>query len=94
MFPSHDSGGGIFRILPGHQETETFNTFFETSHQLNASHLAKMYELDYFEANDEITLQQQYSAFINQNEKPSILEVFTPEKENNGILLEFFRQLK
>ena len=90
----NNSGGGIFRILPGHQETETFNTYFETSHQLNASHLAKMYGLDYFEANDEITLQQQYSAFLNQNEKPSILEVFTPEKENNGILLEFFRQLK
>lgn len=90
----NNSGGGIFRILPGHQETETFNTYFETSHQLNNSHLAKMYGLDYFEANDEITLQQQYSAFLNQNEKPSILEVFTPEKENNGILLEFFRQLK
>ena len=41
----NNSGGGIFRILPGHQETETFNTYFETSHQLNASHLAKMYGL-------------------------------------------------
>ncbi|RAK19765.1 2-succinyl-5-enolpyruvyl-6-hydroxy-3-cyclohexene-1-carboxylate synthase [Flavobacterium aquaticum] len=90
----NNSGGGIFRILPGHQETETFNTYFETSHQLNASHLAKMFGLDYFEANDEMTLQQQYTAFLNQNEKPSILEVFTPEKENNGILLDFFRRLK
>jgi 2-succinyl-5-enolpyruvyl-6-hydroxy-3-cyclohexene-1-carboxylate synthase len=90
----NNSGGGIFRILPGHQETETFNTYFETSHQLNASHLAKMYGFDYFEANDETTLQQQYSAFLSQNEKPSILEIFTPEKENNGILLEFFRGLK
>lgn len=90
----NNSGGGIFRILPGHQETETFNTYFETSHQLNASHLAKMYGFDYFEANDEASLQQQYVKFLNQNEKPSILEVFTPEKENNGILLEFFRGLK
>ena len=90
----NNSGGGIFRILPGHQETETFNTYFETSHQLNASHLAKMYGFDYFEANDEATLQQQYKSFLNQNEKPSILEIFTPEKENNGILLEFFRGLK
>lgn len=89
----NNSGGGIFRILPGHQETETFNTFFETSHQLNASHLAKMYGLDYFEANDETSLKQQYSAFLNQNEKPSILEIFTPEKENDAILLEFFRNL-
>jgi 2-succinyl-5-enolpyruvyl-6-hydroxy-3-cyclohexene-1-carboxylate synthase len=39
----NNGGGGIFRILPGHEETPTFNTFFETSHQLNASHLAKMY---------------------------------------------------
>ncbi len=90
----NNSGGGIFRILPGHQETETFNTYFETSHQLNSSNLAKMYGLDYFEASDDTTLQQQYSAFLNQNEKPSILEIFTPEKENNGILLEFFRRLK
>lgn len=90
----NNSGGGIFRILPGHQETETFNRYFETSHQLNASHLAKMYGLDYFEANDETSLQQQYSAFLNQNEKPSILEIFTPEKVNNGILLAFFSQLR
>ena len=90
----NNSGGGIFRILPGHQETETFNTYFETSHQLNASHLAKMYNFDYFEANDEVSLNQQYAAFLNQNEKPSILEIFTPEKENNGILLDFFRRLK
>lgn len=90
----NNNGGGIFRILPGHQETETFNTYFETSHQLNASHLANMYGLDYFQASDEKTLQQQYTKFLNQNEKPSILEIFTPEKENNGILLEFFRRLK
>ncbi|WP_445719911.1 2-succinyl-5-enolpyruvyl-6-hydroxy-3-cyclohexene-1-carboxylic-acid synthase [Flavobacterium sp.] len=89
----NNSGGGIFRILPGHQETETFNTYFETSHQLNASHLAKMYGFDYFEANNETTLKQQYSAFLNQNEKPSILEIFTPKKENDAILLSFFRNL-
>ena len=90
----NNGGGGIFRILPGHEETETFNTFFETSHQLNASHLAKMYGLDYFEAQDELSLAQQYKAFITQNKRPSILEIFTPEKVNDLVLLEFFRKLK
>lgn len=90
----NNGGGGIFRILPGHQETATFNTYFETSHELNASHLAKMYGFVYFEANDENSLHQQYTAFFNQNDKPSILEIFTPEKENNEILLAFFRMLK
>ena len=90
----NNGGGGIFRILPGHEETETFNTFFETSHQLNASHLAKMYGLDYFEAQDELSLAHQYKAFMNQNKRPSILEIFTPEKVNDLVLLEFFRKLK
>ena len=90
----NNAGGGIFRILPGHEETETFNTFFETSHQLNASHLAKMYGLLYFKAMDEISLDQQFSIFLTQNEQPSILEIFTPEKVNDLVLLEFFRKLK
>lgn len=90
----NNGGGGIFRILPGHEETETFNTYFETSHQLNASHLAKMYGLDYFEAQDELSLDQQFSAFLAQNEQPSILEIFTPEKVNDSVLLDFFRKLK
>ena len=90
----NNGGGGIFRILPGHEETETFNTYFETSHQLNASHLAKMYGLNYFKAQDEISLDQQFSIFLAQNEKPSILEIFTPEKVNDLVLLDFFRKLK
>ena len=89
----NNRGGGIFRILPGHEETETFNTYFETSHQLNASHLAEMYGLAYFEAQNENSLAQQYAAFLNQNEKPSILEIFTPEKLNDQVVLDFFRKL-
>lgn len=89
----NNGGGGIFRILPGHEETETFNTYFETSHQLNASHLAKMYGLDYFKATDETSLDQQFSVFLAQNEQPSILEIFTPEKVNDSVLLDFFKEL-
>lgn len=87
----NNSGGGIFRILPGHEENEVFNTFFETSHHLNASHLAAMYNFNYHSAKDEISLENQWPIFINQNDKPSILEVFTPEKLNNKILLSYFK---
>lgn len=90
----NNGGGGIFRILPGHEDTETFNTYFETSHQLNASHLAKMYGLDYFKATDETSLDKQFSAFLTRNEQPSILEIFTPEKVNDLVLLDYFRKLK
>lgn len=89
----NNSGGGIFRILPGHQETPTFNTFFETSHQLNASQLAKMFNFQYFEANSLEGLKENWKAFITNEKQPSILEIFTPEKENNAILLDFFKKI-
>ena len=89
----NNGGGGIFRILPGHQETETFNVFFETSHCLTAEHLAKMYQLDYTTASDEATLKRGLSQLYKQNEKPMILEVFTPTRENDKLLNDYFKAL-
>ncbi|MEN9326994.1 MAG: Menaquinone biosynthesis protein MenD : 2-succinyl-6-hydroxy-2,4-cyclohexadiene-carboxylate [Bacteroidota bacterium] len=89
----NNSGGGIFRILPGHQETETFNTFFETSHQLTAEHLAKMYDFEYTSVQNEIELYSVWNSLISNQNTPSILEIFTPEKINDTVLLDYFRKL-
>jgi 2-succinyl-5-enolpyruvyl-6-hydroxy-3-cyclohexene-1-carboxylate synthase len=89
----NNGGGGIFRILPGHEETPVFNTFFETSHGLTAEHLAKMYGFEYSIANDKTSLVKELDAFYSQNEKPSILEVFTPTLDNDRILLQYFKEL-
>lgn len=85
----NNGGGGIFRILPGHQENSTFNTYFETNHNITAEHLAKMYHLNYLVANTEEVLKQNMTILLAYNE-PSILEVFTPTKSNDTILLNFF----
>jgi 2-succinyl-5-enolpyruvyl-6-hydroxy-3-cyclohexene-1-carboxylate synthase len=89
----NNSGGGIFRILPGHQETETFNTFFETSHQLTAEHLAKMYDFEYTSVQNENELHSVWDSFISNQNTPSILEIFTPEKINDIVLLDYFKNL-
>ena len=89
----NNGGGGIFRILPGHEETPVFNKFFETSHCLTAEQLAKMYGFEYSIASTEATLETSLKALYAQNEKPSILEVFTPTLENDKILLQYFREL-
>lgn len=89
----NNNGGGIFRILPGHQETETFNVFFETSHHLTAEHLAKMYQLNYVSVQDENELQSVWNTFISEENAPTILEIFTPEKLNNSVLLDYFKHL-
>ena len=88
----NNGGGGIFRILPGHDETPVFNTFFETSHCLTAEHLAKMYNMDYQIASSEETLKSKLNDFYDL-QNPTILEVFTPTKINNEYLLDYFRHL-
>ncbi|MFT5252575.1 MAG: 2-succinyl-5-enolpyruvyl-6-hydroxy-3-cyclohexene-1-carboxylate synthase [Flavobacteriales bacterium] len=89
----NNGGGGIFRILPGHEETPVFNTYFETSHCLTAQHLATMYGFDYFTASDATSLAQGLENIYDQNDKPVILEVFTPTLKNDAILLQFFNEL-
>ncbi len=89
----NNGGGGIFRILPGHSENAVFNTYFETAHNLTAEHLAKMYGFGYQSASDEESLQVALSPFMEKSGQPKILEVFTPMRENDGVLLGYFKGL-
>ena len=89
----NNGGGGIFRILPGHNETPVFTTFFETSHCLTAEHLAKMFGFKYLIASTEKTLEISLNALFSDEDKPALLEVFTPTLENDKILLQYFKEL-
>lgn len=86
----NNGGGGIFRILPGHNETPVFNTFFETEHCLTAEHLAKMYRFDYETIANEMELVLKLKAFFD-NKNKGILEIFTPTKINQDILKQYFK---
>ena len=90
----NNGGGGIFRILPGHDETPIFNTFFETSHCLTAEHLAKMYRLNYMSASNEIDLNIALDALFKNDEQPGLLEIFTPTHCNDSVLLNYFKFLQ
>jgi 2-succinyl-5-enolpyruvyl-6-hydroxy-3-cyclohexene-1-carboxylate synthase len=52
-----------------------------------------MYGFHYQIASSEETLNQQLQLFFNHNESPAILEVFTPTRDNDKILLQFFKEL-
>ena len=89
----NNGGGGIFRILPGHEEKPVFNTYFETSHTLTAEHLAKMYQMNYFQAADLESLEKNSTALYESNDAPGILEIFTPTLVNDKVLKNFFKEL-
>ncbi|AEH02152.1 2-succinyl-5-enolpyruvyl-6-hydroxy-3-cyclohexene-1-carboxylate synthase [Lacinutrix sp. 5H-3-7-4] len=90
----NNSGGGIFRILPGHKNTSNFDEFFETKHNLTAKQLCSMYDFEYVQANSEIELTQNLTQFYLKSNKPKLLEVFTPSKINDTILLNYFNEIK
>jgi 2-succinyl-5-enolpyruvyl-6-hydroxy-3-cyclohexene-1-carboxylate synthase len=89
----NNGGGGIFRILPGHQETPVFTTYFETSHCFTAQHLAAMYGFEYHTASTEASLQEALNTLFQPSKQPKLLEIFTPTKENDHYLLNFFKSL-
>lgn len=89
----NNGGGGIFRILPGHEEKPVFNTYFETSHHLTAEHLAKMYKMNYLPASDEDSLAKSIEDLYATNDEPAILEIFTPTFENDVVLKQYFKEL-
>ncbi|QLG47163.1 2-succinyl-5-enolpyruvyl-6-hydroxy-3-cyclohexene-1-carboxylic-acid synthase [Costertonia aggregata] len=86
----NNSGGGIFRILPGKEDSENFETFFETKHGLSAEHLCKMYDLEYTKAHTAHGLKLALANFYEDSARPKVLEINTPRLLNNKILLGYF----
>jgi 2-succinyl-5-enolpyruvyl-6-hydroxy-3-cyclohexene-1-carboxylate synthase len=88
----NNQGGGIFKILPGAKETKNFSTFFETKHQLTAEHLCKMYGFEYQTASNEEELEGNLGLlYAEKNNKPQLLEVFTPSDINDKYLKDYFK---
>ena len=90
----NNEGGGIFRILPGDTSDPNFEYFFETPHKLTAEHLCKMYGITYYQANNYSDLQKGLCAIFIDNHTPKLLEIHTPRKINDKVLLKYFEFLK
>ncbi|MGD1946997.1 MAG: 2-succinyl-5-enolpyruvyl-6-hydroxy-3-cyclohexene-1-carboxylic-acid synthase [Croceivirga sp.] len=86
----NNQGGGIFRILPGIDDSERFGTFFETRHQLTAEHNCAQFGWAYASCDSMNALNEQLSDFFEPSERPKLLEIFTPRGLNNNILLDYF----
>jgi 2-succinyl-5-enolpyruvyl-6-hydroxy-3-cyclohexene-1-carboxylate synthase len=89
----NNSGGGIFRIIPGPKATNAAQ-YFETPHCLTAEHLCKMHQLEYQKAYSTETVTKELNRFFETSEKPKILEIFTPSAENDLVLKEYFKYIQ
>jgi len=90
----NNGGGGIFRFIPGPAEADELEEFFEAKHQQSAEYIAKAFGLNYYTCSDVNGLEKEFSSFINENNKASLIEIFTPGDENGHILRNYFKNLR
>jgi 2-succinyl-5-enolpyruvyl-6-hydroxy-3-cyclohexene-1-carboxylate synthase len=89
----NNSGGGIFKIIPGPLTTNAVK-YFETPHCLTAEHLCEMHGFEYQIAASTESVKNELKGFYEMSEKPKILEIFTPSAENDLVLKEYFKYIK
>ncbi len=85
----NNSGGGIFRILPGNKNAAYYSEFLETNHNLTAEHLSKMYGFNYETISSLNECENKLVNFYESEEK-SVIEIFTPSTINDTVLLNSF----
>jgi 2-succinyl-5-enolpyruvyl-6-hydroxy-3-cyclohexene-1-carboxylate synthase len=89
----NNSGGGIFRIIPGPSDTEILEEFFETKQSYSAEHLCKTFGLEYLFADSIETLEQQMEPFLTSFDAPMLLEIQTPNALNAEVLKDYFKHI-
>ena len=89
----NNSGGGIFKILPGFKENNLFSEFIETQHNLSARLIAKMFNFNYTRVSTKFGLNLYLRTFFKNSKKPKILEIKTSSVKSTKILKEYFRYL-
>ena len=89
----NNSGGGIFRILPGHENNEIFSKFIETKHNLKAKKIAQLYGFNYQNKKTKWGIKLALKTFFKKSKKPKILEITTPSDLSSKTLKNYFEFL-
>jgi len=88
----NNQGGGIFRIIEGSDSNEEREKFFEAHHPVDIERLAAAFDLMHVKAQDENSLKEVLPRFLEQK-GAGILEVVTPAKVNDQILMNYFKKI-
>ena len=86
----NNGGGGIFRILPGRQDNERFEKYFETVHHARIDLICAAYGLEHIKAPDTASLEEGLRNLFKSGQRPKLLEIVTSRTLNDKILLQYF----
>lgn len=92
----HNGGGGIFRIIDGPNSVSQLEHYFETENKASVDGICKAFNMEYLAAAnlEEVEAQVRELLTMDTSGRPAILEIFTPNTENNQVLKSFFSHFK
>ena len=87
----NNSGGGIFRFIPGPDTTPNMEEFFVAKHNWKAEYICKAFNVGYFKVESMKDMEEILPNFLNsKSDKIGVLEIFTPADKNAKVLREYF----
>lgn len=90
-----DNGGGnIFRYIEGPDKAPELLKWFEAPHKRSIEKLVKSYDLPYFHANDEATLEAGLDKLYAVHDRPAVLRITTNALTSPKVLRDYFKQLR
>ena len=90
-----DNGGGnIFRYIDGPDKDPDLLKWFEAPHARGIEKLVKSYDLPYYHANDQATLETGLDKLYATHERPAVLHIATGALTSPKVLRDYFAQLR
>lgn len=90
----NNSGGNIFRIIPGPTKSGYLEGFFEHQQQLSARLLCENFGVDYRFADSQATLDEVLTDFYEMSETARVLEIATDSERSAAALRNYFDYLR
>lgn len=90
-----DNGGGnIFRFIEGPDRDAALLPWFEAPHARNIGKLVKSYDLPYFQAHDQVSLEAGIDQLYGTHDRPAVLHITTDATVSPRVLRDYFKQLR
>ncbi|MCR9173661.1 MAG: 2-succinyl-5-enolpyruvyl-6-hydroxy-3-cyclohexene-1-carboxylic-acid synthase [bacterium] len=92
----NNGGGGIFRIIDGPGSVKQLENYFETENNGSVEGICQAFRMEYLSASDLASAERQVENLLTMDSKgrPAVLEIFTPNTVNDGVLKNFFKHFK
>lgn len=89
----NNQGGGIFSMIDGPSELESFVKFFEAHHPVSISHMAKTYGVDHYLCAESQSFEESYKSFY-ASKNTAILEIVTNSEVNTSVFRNFIENIR